>query len=380
MNHRSRYVFALILLLLTIVMALAAVSIAGANGYEVVASGLNNPRGLAFGPDGRLYVAEAGSGGDGQCAPGPEGIRCYGTSGSVTQIDLRKGTQNRIATGIHSLAGEEDGSFATGVHDISFQGRGGAYLTLGFGGDPRERVAQFGPEGANFAQQMRMVASGNWSLINDLGDYEIGNNPTGDEIDSNPYGILALPGKQIIADAGANDLLQVRTNGEISTLAIFPDRLVDAPPFLGLPPGTQIPMDAVPTSVTQGPDGDYYVGQLTGFPFPVGDAYVFKVPAEGGDPVVYASGFTNIIDVEFDADGNLYVLEIAKNGLLGAFGPPFDWTGALIRVDADDGTRTEIASAGLFAPGGIAIGRDGALYVTNNSIFSGSGEVLKIYP
>ena len=37
----------------------------------VVASGLNNPRGLAFGPGGALYVAEGGTGGTtstkGQC-------------------------------------------------------------------------------------------------------------------------------------------------------------------------------------------------------------------------------------------------------------------------------------------------------------------------
>ena len=48
-----------------------------------------------------------------------------------------------------------------------------------------------------------------------------------------------------------------------------------------------------------------------------------------------------------------------------------------MRVNTD-GTRTEIASAGLFAPGGIAIGPDGAIYVTNNSILSGTGEVVKI--
>ena len=74
----------------------------------------------------------------------------------------------------------------------------------------------------------------------------------------------------------------------------------------------------------------------------------------------------------------MYVLEIARNGLLAAF--VFgDWTGALIQV-APDGTRTEIASNALFAPGGLAIGKDGALYVTNNSIFSGTGEVVRIEP
>jgi len=127
-----------------------------------------------------------------------------------------------------------------------------------------------------------------------------------------------------------------------------------------------------------GPDGDYYVGQLAGFPFPVGGANVYRVPAGGGDPEVFAAGFTGIIDIAFGPDGELYVLEIAKHGLLAGLRGG-DWTGALIRV-ATDGTRTEVASEGLFAPGGIALGADGALYVTNHSISSGDGEVLKIRP
>ena len=81
----------------------------------------------------------------------------------------------------------------------------------------------------------------------------------------------------MVADSGANDLLRVAADGTISVLATFPNRLVDAPPFLGLPPGTQIPTDAVPTSVARGPDGAFYVGQLTGFPFPVGGANVYRI-------------------------------------------------------------------------------------------------------
>src|SRR5215204_5425335 len=130
---------------------------------SVIAAGLNNPRGLNFGPNGALYVAEAGSGGAGPCAPGPEGVRCYGTTGSITRINLRQGTVTRIASGLPSLA-SEDGSFATGFHDISFQGLGSGFMTTGFGGNPADRSAQFGAAGANFARLARINPSGGWKF------------------------------------------------------------------------------------------------------------------------------------------------------------------------------------------------------------------------
>jgi sugar lactone lactonase YvrE len=72
------------------------------------------------------------------------------------------------------------------------------------------------------------------------------------------------------------------------------------------------------------------------------------------------------------------VVEIAKNGLLAAF-TGNDWTGALIRI-APDGSRTELVPGVLTAPGGVAMGSDGALYVSNNSIYSRTGEVIRVRP
>ena len=129
-------------------------------------------------------------------------------------------------------------------------------------------------------------------------------------------------------------------------------------------------MQAVPTTVTRGPDGALYVGQLTGFPFPVGGANVYRI-GPGGQPQVVASGFTNIIDIAFGPDHALYVLEIAHNGLLSG-----DPTGALIRV-GKDGSRTVIASAGLTMPTGVAI-RDGKAYISNCGVCAGEGEVIAI--
>ena len=42
-----------------------------------------------------------------------------------------------------------------------------------------------------------------------------------------------------------------------------------------------------------------------------------------------------------------------------------------------DGTPRGIASEGLIAPSGLAIGRDGSIYVSNHGTEPGAGEVLR---
>ena len=69
----------------------------------VVMSGLDNPRGLAFGPERALYVAEAGRGGDGPCFFNSAGeFRCYGFTGAITR--LWHGEQVRVVTSLSSHA------------------------------------------------------------------------------------------------------------------------------------------------------------------------------------------------------------------------------------------------------------------------------------
>jgi sugar lactone lactonase YvrE len=89
-----------------------------------------------------------------------------------------------------------------------------------------------------------------------------------------------------------------------------------------------------------------------------------------------STGFTNIIDIALAKDGSLYLLEIAANGLRSN-----DPSGALTRV-LPDGTKQTIVAPGegLFMPGGVAIGPDGALYVTNWSVLPGGGTVVRIVP
>lgn len=363
-------------MLLTLVLAGSSL-VAAEPQVDVIATGLSNPRGIAFSPNGQLYIAEAGRGGSGNCTVLGDGqTACYGESGAITRIDPRGALlPEQVVAGLPSLA-PAGGFGATGPQDIAFLGNGNAQVTLGLGANVKFRNA-LGPKAGLFGRLLQVNASGGYKIGADIATFENDNNPDSSPgaPDSNPYGVAALAGRHVVADAGANALFEVTANGRIETLAVLPPRLVTAPPFLGLPPGAQIPMSAVPTSVTTGPDGWIYIGQLTGFPFPVGAANIYRVRSWGGVPEIFATDFTNIIDLIFDPSGNLYVLQIG-NGFAGPGGPPLAGPGRLIRLNTD-GSRDDIY-AGLFYPGGVALGPDGDAYVTNFGIFPDGGQVLRI--
>ena len=60
------------------VTALTASVATAAPQVDVLASGLSNPRGIAFAPNGQLFVTEAGRGGNGRCALLGDGqLACY---------------------------------------------------------------------------------------------------------------------------------------------------------------------------------------------------------------------------------------------------------------------------------------------------------------
>jgi len=339
--------------------SLAISGAAAATTVTTVMSGLDNPRGLAFGPEGALYVAEAGRGGTGPCTSSirplePGQPRCYGPSGALSR--LWRGVQERVVTGLPSYVNTM--GQATGPHDIAMLGRGNAWVSIGWGADPLLRNA-LGTPWTSFNWLARVDASGSWRLDTDLGAYEVEANPDDGVLDSNPYGLLAEPGQVVVADAGANALLAVGSNGSISTIATLPSRAQGRS------------TDAVPTAVTIGPDGAYYLAQLTGVPFTAGAANVYRV-VPGQAPTVAYTGFTTIIDLTFGPDGSLYVLEHST-------GPAFfALPGRLLRI-APDGTRTTIVD-GLTRPGSVAVGPDGALYVSVGSISVGTGEVLRVEP
>ena len=320
-----------------------------------IMAGLNNPRGLALGPNGAVYVAEAGVGGAGPCRVAPTNeTRCFGLTGAISRFS--NGTQARFITGLPSHA-LPSGEAANGPNDLSFQNTGDMFVVMGLGFDPVDRRF-FGGAGASFGKLLQISPEGQIREAGDVTAYERDVNPGGGPPDSNPYGVLALQSVRVVADAGGNAAVSVIASGLVNTVAVFPSRPNRA-------------TDAVPTAIAVGPDGAYYVGELSGVPFATGAANVYRV-VPGQAPQVFRSGFTTVTDIDFGPDGSLYVIEHST-------GPQFfALPGDLVRI-RPDGTRT-ILVANLDRPTSVVVDSSGAVYYTNRGITPGAGEVWKYTP
>jgi len=373
-------------LLALVVAAPASAHHHGGLKVERIASGLDNPRHVAVAPDGDVWVAEAGSGAppsaSKSCFDSAEGPACTGKTGAITKID--RWGQRRVVTGLASFA-PASGDSAIGPHGI-FAGRGNVFFTNGGPTEPLRggKTVLRDPTLVSEAPISRLYGTlrvigrhGGTFKLADIWKAEFRHNwdaaVANDHIDSNPVDVLADRGRLYVADAGGNTLLKVGPFGRVRPLAIFPNKTVPDP--FGGPDDS---MQAVPTGVVRGPDGALYMSQLTGFPFPFGGASVWRVDPKTGEYEKYASGFTNIIDLDFGRDGTLYVLEIDSDSLLPPVGPSDD--GGLWTVPPGGGTPAKVAmDAGtLINPGGIDVNKKGTLFVTNKSTQAGTGEVLRI--
>jgi hypothetical protein len=332
----------------------------------VVASGLNNPRGLAFGPGGALYVAEGGTGGTtstkGQCtqvAP-PIGPYTGGFTASISRIS-RHGTRTVVASGLPSGQTAPPRSFVSGVADVAF-GPGGKLFALisgagcshGLKGTSNEivRVHKDGSitRVANLSAFLKAhpVANPDNNPVN--GDFEPG--------DGTWYSFVTAGDDFYAVEPNHQELDKITGDGHVS-------RVIDFSRFF---PGNTDWRG--PTAMTSR-GGLLYIGTLTPFPVKVGAAEVFKVNPRTGRFSVFASHLTTVLGLAFGRHGALYVLELSvKNGA------PAPAAGEVVRIKG--GHRTLIAS-GLTFPTGMTFGPDGNLYVSVNGIGApGAGQVVRI--
>ena len=340
----------------------------GHQAVKVVAGNLDNPRGLAFGPRGELYIAEAGHGGGLCLGDGPEGPQCAGLTGALSK--LSNGRVTHVVDHLISVAGP-DGSSAEGLVAVSTQGN----HTYGQFALHTGTIPPNAPSGpvidaarAQLGHTIAIKDNGSWTAIAGTGDADFA--WTGDHKDlqpdqfpdANPNGLETVGKTQYVADAGGNLIAKVDKRGQVSTLA-----------YLQVPDGS--PTDAVPTCVATAPDGSLYVGELLGGDFAPGHARVWRI-ADGRATVKW-TGFTGIQGCGFDNRGNFYATEFQANGM---FGP--DSSGAVVKV-TPKGVRTMLGVGSLNFPSGFAF-KDGGVYVSNWSIMPASngggptGQVVKI--
>lgn len=338
-------------------IALSALAAQGqtSSNVSVFATGFSNPRGLKWGPDGNLYVAEGGTGGKapasiGKCAQVPAPIGPY-TGGSTARISkvTPDGTRTTLVNGLPSS------STATGdvqgVADVAFL-NGQMYALMSGAG-----CSHAHPGVPNSV--LKVQPDGSWSRLADLSTYlqlhPVKNPNPGDfEPDGTWYSLIVADGVLYAVEPNHGEVDAITETGVVT-------RLIDLSETQG---------HVVPTSVARVTNG-FLLGNLDVFPIVPGSASSFSITTLGGVRKV-TPGLTTVVAVVVQGNAT-YFLELND-----AAGFPGPGNGKVVRMR---GSVVDTIATGLSVPTGMTMGPDNNLYVSNFGAVpapAGIGQIVKI--
>lgn len=332
---------------------------AAAPTVEIFASGFNNPRGLKFGPDGALYVAEGGAGGTAttgalctQVVPPLGPYSGAATGGRISRVDS-SGNVTTVTNRFPSSETTADtGHLTSGPADMAWIGGTMYVLTAGSGCSHGVKNTVNGV--------YRLSANGNPVLVADLSSFQKAHptahiEPDDFEPDGTWWSMNAVGQALYAVEPNHGELDKITTTGTIS-------RVADISASQG---------HIVPTASAYRL-GAFYVGNLNTFPIVPGSSKILRITPTGSVTTA-ATGFTTVLGLTFDKLGRMYVLENTTTA-----GGPAPGAGDIVRVT---GSTREVLVSGLSLPTGMTFGPDGALYVSNLGFGlppNGSGQILRI--